>query len=710
MGGDIVEGAGDKKMDGDKAAAEGEGDKKIKDKSGDVVMAEASKEAPAAAGEVKKDGDGDAVMGDTTGDSKPPSIDTTAAAAPTGTTKPPSPGSSSPSKLKFKECKNIQTYGGSPFTDASDKYSQVCPKSGKWEGHFENVGAPGSTRGRPSLKKKKNHIRELFYLFFNATPPLNARGEFDDSDSTIKANELLDEKGSTNVDDAKKEDGDKKPLLPESFIHVRGYGTNRFGTFEIIGSLDPETGMLSCQRMYVPVPSNGEITKVTGGTQRHPTGRFLDLAIHDEEKDRRTSQSRKRKSTWKKLGHQSDDFIIGPDGVPVMVPGAEGIDGKRRRRSTGGGGDMASIVKNKRSRQSTDSTASAKAAATPGTGILKAPPQCKGPDNSQAPAIAPTPKSSGSGKRSKKGKKSKGGSSAAAAGQPIPASYKGPLTIAPPPSVVPTLPTAGDPLLARWRSAHYLYYQRVEMDPEGEGGASWGATTTTQPRAESGEINPDLIKINYVIYEGEMTDGVRHGQGVCLYNNNTLYEGQWKKNKEHGVGKLMTADRKRVIYEGTWEKGKMHGQGTYYYYLEQSDGTFKENGRYAGHFRRGAREGMGIYTLPCGSIYDGEFHDNIQNGYGIFRFTDGSIYEGAWKDGKRHGNTGILVASDGFRYEGQWVNNSMEGRGVATYPKGQVYDGTWVAGKREGRGTIRFTNGAVCEYWIICLCIGVMFL
>ena len=239
------------------------------------------------------------------------------------------------------------------------------------------------------------------------------------------------------------------------------------------------------------------------------------------------------------------------------------------------------------------------------------------------------------------------------------------------------------------------------MDPEGEGGASWGATTTTtQPRADSGEINPDLIKINYVIYEGEMTDGVRHGQGVCLYNNNTLYEGQWKKNKEHGVGKLMSADRKRVIYEGTWEKGRMHGQGTYYYYLEQSDGTFIENGRYAGHFRRGAREGMGIYTLPCGSIYDGEFHDNIQNGYGIFRFTDGSIYEGAWKDGKRHGNTGILVASDGFRYEGQWVNNSMEGRGVATYPKGQVYDGTWVAGKREGRGTIRFTNGAVCEYWI----------
>lgn len=43
------------------------------------------------------------------------------------------------------------------------------------------------------------------------------------------------------------------------------------------------------------------------------------------------------------------------------------------------------------------------------------------------------------------------------------------------------------------------------------------------------------------------------------------------------------------------------------------------------------------------------------------------------------------------------MNNCMEGRGVATYPKGQIFDGTWVKGKREGRGTIRFTNGAVCK-------------
>lgn len=42
------------------------------------------------------------------------------------------------------------------------------------------------------------------------------------------------------------------------------------------------------------------------------------------------------------------------------------------------------------------------------------------------------------------------------------------------------------------------------------------------------------------------------------------------------------------------------------------------------------------------------------------------VFVGFWKNGRRHGNSGTLIVSDGFRYEGAWVENSMEGRGVAT--------------------------------------------
>ncbi|KAL7543309.1 hypothetical protein ACHAXR_012618 [Thalassiosira sp. AJA248-18] len=666
------------------------------------------------------------------------------------------------------------TYGQSPYTEASLAHPLgTCPKSGKWDGHFENVVPNASSAGRKKKKKsdRDHRIREMFYLFFNATPPNDARDVFVDSDSTIAANGMLDDRGSTNVDDPKENSGsgdggggggdgsgneNKLPLLPKGYIHVRGYGTNRFGTFEIVGSLDPQTGTLQCQRMYVPVPTAAEISKATG-QNRSSSGRFLsglDFTVPGEEDDKkREKPSRKRKSTWKKRdmdGTFEDVVGVGADGAPILA-GAAGGGGSGGVPS--GTIDIASIVK-KRSRLSNESAVSShRSSTTPGSAKASFP-QCRGglldrPSSlsiqipphtggtmSSSATLKPSPPSrtlsrsvsSGSGKKGSKKKKSKGGGGTpTATSQPTYKAMPGGTTVTRQPpmvTVVPKLPSAGDPFLARWRAAHYLYYQRIEQETSEGGEGTHHASSTTHPSlsssgggggagaaASSGgksggggvstnNNSKNLIKINFVVYEGEMHDGIREGRGMCLYNNNTLYEGQWKRNKEHGTGTLMTADRKRIIYEGAWEKGKMHGHGAYYYYIESMTGNkkiVKENGKYIGQFRQNLRNGHGVYTLPDTSIYDGEWRDNIQNGYGIFRWADGSIYEGSWRDGKRHGTSGILIASDGFRYEGSWVNNSMEGRGVATYPKGQIYDGTWVAGKREGRGTIRFTNGAVYE-------------
>eukprot|EP00581_Thalassiosira_minuscula_P017116 CAMPEP_0183721278 /NCGR_PEP_ID=MMETSP0737-20130205/13604_1 /TAXON_ID=385413 /ORGANISM="Thalassiosira miniscula, Strain CCMP1093" /LENGTH=1127 /DNA_ID=CAMNT_0025951261 /DNA_START=193 /DNA_END=3576 /DNA_ORIENTATION=- len=709
-----------------------------------VKTSETTDAKMASAGNAKEAG-GDAVMADADGAPKPTNTtegaskenvneaagvaaaSTTNAGESASASKPAADSSDKntkaihPTDAKEPTFKPPATYGEQPYKDAGKVHPLgTCPISGKWEGHFENVVPNTSSSKKKRRDKRDNRIREMFYLFFNATPPPDARDTFVDSDSTIAANGLLDDRGSTSISDkdsdkSSDEKEEKHPLLKKDLIHVRGYGTNRFGTFEIVGSFNPKTGMLQCRRMYVPVPSAAEISRATG-QRRSSSGRFLsglDLSIPGEEEEkRRGSSSRKRKSTWKK---RDAEEVGGADGAAASSSG--GAVG-----AASGSIDIASIVK-KRSRLSNESAASNKS--TPGGGAMKQPPQCRGAlsDNSQ-PSVnalpasatfaagtkpAPSPRappaksvSMGTGKKGSKKKKAKGGQSA----PPI-YPQKVPLSgsVAPPVTIVPTLPSAGDPFLARWRAAHYLYYQRVEQEPEEGEGSSWGAGKSNSANPSSSNSgggatwNPNaaLVKINYVIYEGEMHDGLREGRGICLYNNNTLYEGQWKKNKEHGTGTLMTSDRKRIIYSGTWEKGKMHGQGSYHYYIEKSKTAPKENGRYVGHFRQNLRNGHGVYTLPDGSVYDGEWRDNIQNGWGVFRWPDGSVYEGQWKDGRRHGTSGILMASDGFRYEGSWVNNSMEGRGVATYPKGQIYDGTWVAGKREGRGTIRFTNGAVYE-------------
>jgi len=708
--------------------------------TGDAAMGEAAttiKESQTtAAPDNATDGNGDAVMKDAEGGSNK----TDAAAATTSNqptaatdTTTPKPAAETPNENPTPPPEEPTftpptTFGEPPYADAGLAYPLgTCPNSGKWEGHFENVVPNTSSSKKKRRDKRDNRIREMFYLFFNATPPLDAREAFVDSDSTIAANRLLDDRSNTSVadkDDAA--DGnaevEKLHLLKEEYIHVRGYGTNRFGTFEIVGSLNPKTGVLQCQRMYVPVPTAADISKATG-QRRSTSGRFLsglDLTIpgEDEGDRRRGSSNRKRKSTWKKRDMDSSGLevgVIGADGALVTTAGAGG--------GAPGGIDIASIVK-KRSRLSNENMGSTRAATPGGGGAATKPlPQCRaasfdhsslkvlippagttmfaaGTKPSPSPRAPPARAASvGSGKKASKKKKVKVSQPA-----PAPQSYKGPMpggSVAPPVSIIPTLPTAGDPYLARWRAAHYLYYQRVEQEPEGEGLTSANPSSTSTianaGTAAGSNSNNTLIKINFVIYEGEMHDGVREGRGICLYNNNTLYEGQWKKNKEHGIGTLMTSDRRRIIYAGAWEKGKMHGHGSYHYYIEKSKTVPKENGRYVGQFRQNLRNGHGVYTLPDGCIYDGEWRENIQNGWGVFRWMDGSVYEGQWKDGRRHGASGILMASDGFRYEGAWVKNTMEGRGVATYPKGQVYDGTWVAGKREGRGTIRFTNGAVYE-------------
>ena len=629
---------------------------------------------------------------------KQPSTDDDAAASAVDDNNSSNNNNNTPKQTK--KSKGV-TYAEPPYTDATTNYPpNTCPNSGKWEGHFENV----------TLKKgrQNNRIKEVFYLFFNGTPSSDAHDAFIDGDLTMKANAMLDDRGSTDVatssdndssgdDDEKKkrkklktEDDDSKHLLKEGCIHVRGHGTNRFGTFEIVGSYDPKTEILQCQRMYVPVQDEkgGSGTKKRGRRSRSEAARLLaesakavggdgGVDIGDDVGRYGSGGGRKRKTSWKTRSKDMSSF--GDETTPTTATGK---------------GDIASIVK-KRSRLSNDSAPGGGNKSSHGSGGrgsgTASMPQCRGGlDGSSSLKInmsalknpptykpSPSPASTiGSGK--KKGGKKKASPS-----------FQGPFPGAVVPiAPVPTLPTEGDPFLARWRAAHYLYYQRIEHKPDDDGQPTWGVPSNPSPGNYS-------VTVKSVVYEGEMHDGVREGRGLCLYNNNLMYEGEWKRNKEHGKGILMSPDRKRIIYEGDWEKGRMQGKGSYYYY--DALNNEKETSKYIGDFKENLRHGLGVYTLPDGSIYDGEWRENNPNGWGLFRWPDGSEYQGPWKDGKRNGTNGILIAADGFRYEGAWANNAMEGIGVATYPNGQVYEGKFVGGRREGRGTIRFTNGAVCK-------------
>jgi len=67
---------------------------------------------------------------------------------------------------------------------------------------------------------------------------------------------------------------------------------------------------------------------------------------------------------------------------------------------------------------------------------------------------------------------------------------------------------------------------------------------------------------SFEVYEGDVFNGIRHGVGICLRPDGTLYEGNWVNGKETGPGKLMFNDRK-IIYTGDFLDGLFNGIGIY---------------------------------------------------------------------------------------------------------------------------------------------------
>jgi hypothetical protein len=242
-------------------------------------------------------------------------------------------------------------------------------------------------------------------------------------------------------------------------------------------------------------------------------------------------------------------------------------------------------------------------------------------------------------------------------------------------------------------SGHIPFPSQRERDREKDRERNRNREKEQDMERELDDSNSDY-RIAYMDDEtGEVYEGGwyahaqrRHGMGICLYSDGTMYEGSWSMGREHGKGQLMTGERS-TIYEGEWVDGTMTGQGTY---------NFSNGDRYTGDWREGIRHGRGEYVLSNGCRYNGDWKNNKRTGSGIFHWSDGSTFDGDWENDNRHGR-GLLILANGFRYDGGWHQNYMEGRGVTIFPGGQEYQGSYRAGLREGRGSIKFAQGAVYE-------------
>ena len=103
------------------------------------------------------------------------------------------------------------------------------------------------------------------------------------------------------------------------------------------------------------------------------------------------------------------------------------------------------------------------------------------------------------------------------------------------------------------------------------------------------------------------------------------YEGDFKANKKHGIGKMVY--KQKGEYYGYWENGKRHGEGVFTY-INKDTYTGKRLANSLGWWKYGKKEGRGTYTFAeTGMKFVGDWHDGIF-GQGRWVLPNGTYFEG----------------------------------------------------------------------------------
>jgi hypothetical protein len=157
-------------------------------------------------------------------------------------------------------------------------------------------------------------------------------------------------------------------------------------------------------------------------------------------------------------------------------------------------------------------------------------------------------------------------------------------------------------------------------------------------------------------FEGVFKDGFFY-KGMCVYNGNKIYVGEFKNNLEHGHGKL----------------------------------NYPSGNKYEGEFEDGHRT-KGRWYYKNGHVFEGEFNENgYMHGAGEIHYINGDILKGNWKDGNRNGKQ-ILY----YHIDNEISDNAKK---VSIY-KNKKKIGTTIANYFDTRIETNIDNRSICYYKI----------
>ena len=114
--------------------------------------------------------------------------------------------------------------------------------------------------------------------------------------------------------------------------------------------------------------------------------------------------------------------------------------------------------------------------------------------------------------------------------------------------------------------------------------------------SSSAFLSAETLYYDNAVYDGEVVNGKRHGQGSIEYTSGHKYKGGWFLDTHKGKGTYTWTNGQK--YVGEWLNNEHSGKGTY----------TQPNGRkYVGEFLNGEYSGKGRLTLSDGRKYAGEF-------------------------------------------------------------------------------------------------------
>ena len=226
------------------------------------------------------------------------------------------------------------------------------------------------------------------------------------------------------------------------------------------------------------------------------------------------------------------------------------------------------------------------------------------------------------------------------------------------------------------------------INKEGRNKISICSGNSLIPIIDSLKLNLEYGKIKNEndFYEGFVKDKKYEGYGKYIYENGNYYIGLFSNGLKHGNG-VEYYKNNTIKYDGIYSKDKCDHYGKYIY----------ENGNYyVGQFSNGLKHGSGIeYYKNNIAKYEGDFVNDKCEGYGKYIYENGNYYIGHFLNGLKHGKGVLYYKNRTIKYDGDFVNDKCEGNGKFIYDNGEYYIGQFSNNKRNGKGTLYNKNGTI---------------